>query len=137
MSKLAKLQEDRLRKLKVVSSAGRNQRDDVLEGASDAPVETGAVRSPALVEASPRASRPEREEKRMGRPPRPEPVHQRTVSFTDELLRQLEALATRSGKRGFKRPGFSETVRAALRLWASHEWTNEEVRAAFEIEMDG
>jgi hypothetical protein len=44
---------------------------------------------------------------------------------------ELEALAGKSGKKGFKRPGLSETVRAVIRLVSSREWSPEEIREAF------
>src|SRR5205823_7815035 len=70
----------------------------------------------------------------VGRPPRPEPVCQRTVNFTEEQLQKLERLSAQSGRKGFRSPTFNETVRVALRLWASHEWTAQEIRSAFRSE---
>jgi hypothetical protein len=44
---------------------------------------------------------------------------------------ELEALANKSGKKGCKRPGLSETVRAALRLLQSRQGSSEEISQAF------
>ena len=54
-----------------------------------------------------------------------------TVYLPESVYAELEALANKSGKKGFKRPGLSETVRAALRLVRSRQWSNEEVSEAF------
>lgn len=130
MSKLSKLQEERLKKLKEVSSSGRHQRDEVLEQAEPRP-ETKAP-PPA-----PTKRAPAKVEKRVGRPPLPEAVRQRTVNFTEDQLEKLEKLSARSGRKGFRSPTFNETVRVAFRLWAAHQWTDEEIRAAFDVELDG
>jgi hypothetical protein len=34
------------------------------------------------------------------------------------------AISAKSGKKGFKRPGLSETLRAALRLVQNREWSS-------------
>ncbi|MBW0000236.1 MAG: hypothetical protein JO015_14130 [Verrucomicrobia bacterium] len=47
------------------------------------------------------------------------------------------AVAACSGRKGFRSPTFNETVRVAFRLWASRQWTDEEIRAAFDEELDG
>ena len=54
-----------------------------------------------------------------------------TVHLPEAAFVELETLAGKSGKRGFKRPGFSETVRAVIRLVSSREWSSEEIRQAF------
>jgi len=154
MSKLSKLQDERLKKLREVSSAGRQQRDEVLEQAQpsagaegpappvEAPVPPAkpstaqAASADAFPGPTPATKRPEpKPDKRVGRPPRPEPVYQRTVNFTQEQLGKLERLSAQSGRKGFRSPTFNETVRVALRLWASHEWTEQEIRAAFDAEL--
>jgi hypothetical protein len=149
MSKLSKLQDERLKKLKEVSSAGRHQRDEVLEQAQPVataegpaePVElqgTGTGPAEIPTKPAPTSAKPEPKiEKRVGRPPRPEPVYQRTVNFTEDQLEKLERLSARSGRKGFRSPTFNETVRVALRLWASHAWTEQEIRSAFDAEFDG
>jgi hypothetical protein len=121
MSKLSKLQDERLKKLKEASAASRDQRDAALETPEAA---TATVPEPAP------AAKP-----KMGRPPKPEPMYQRTVSFTKDQLSKLEKLSSQSGRKGFRSPTFNETVRVAMRMWASHEWTQEEIRAAFDVEL--
>src|ERR1700693_1345879 len=128
MSKLAKLQEEKLEKLKMLSSAGRVQLEEALapEPApiSSPPQEIVGTEEP---EAPPVAEKPEAlaqkpvrrsvvRGKRLGRPPFAEEMRASTVYLPDSVYAQLEALANKSGKKGFKRPGLSETVRAALRL---------------------
>jgi Arc/MetJ-type ribon-helix-helix transcriptional regulator len=54
-----------------------------------------------------------------------------TVYLPESVYAELEALATKSGKKGFKRPGLSETVRAALRLVQRRQWSSEEISQAF------
>jgi hypothetical protein len=54
-----------------------------------------------------------------------------TVYLPEAAFVELETLAGKSGKRGFKRPGLSETVRAVIRLVSSREWSLEEIRQAF------
>jgi len=154
MSKLSRLQDERLKKLREVSSAGRQQRDEALEQARptavvDEPAAPAEAPAPAakpptaqaasaddLPGPAPKAVRPgPKPDKRVGRPPRPEPVCQRTVNFTEEQLEKLERLSAQSGRKGFRSPTFNETVRVALRLWASHEWTAQEIRSAFDAEL--
>jgi hypothetical protein len=54
--------------------------------------------------------------KRLGRPPFAAEMRASTVYLPESVYAELESLANKSGKKGFKRPGLSETVRAALRL---------------------
>ena len=49
----------------------------------------------------------------------------------DRHARYYATLANKSGEKGFKRPGLSETVRAVIRLVSSREWSPEEIREAF------
>ena len=154
MSKLSKLQDERLKKLREVSSAGRQQRDEALEQArptaaieeSAATAEAPALPAkPSTAQTVPADALPgptpttvrqrPKPDKRVGRPPRPEPVCQRTVNFTEDQLEKLERLSAQSGRKGFRSPTFNETVRVALRLWASHEWTAQEIRSAFDAEL--
>ena len=44
-----------------------------------------------------------------------------TVYLPEAAFVELETLAGKSGKKGFKRPGLSETVRAVIRLVSSRE----------------
>jgi Arc/MetJ-type ribon-helix-helix transcriptional regulator len=69
--------------------------------------------------------------KRLGRPPFAAEMRASTVYLPESVYAELEALANKSGKKGFKRPGLSETVRAALRLVQSREWSSEEISQAF------
>jgi hypothetical protein len=143
MSKLAKLQEENLEKLRMLSSAGRVQLEEALapepESISPAPqeiVETEKPEQPSIVEAlEPRVQKQVRRSvvrgKRLGRPPFAAEMRASTVYLPESVYSELEALANKSGKKGFKRPGLSETVRAALRLVQSRDWSNEEITQAF------
>jgi hypothetical protein len=143
MSKLAKLQEENLEKLRILSSAGRVQLEEALapvpESISPAPqeiVETEKPEQPSIPEAlEPRVQKQVRRSvvrgKRLGRPPFAAEMRASTVYLPESVYSELEALANKSGKKGFKRPGLSETVRAALRLVQSRDWSNEEISQAF------
>jgi Arc/MetJ-type ribon-helix-helix transcriptional regulator len=143
MSKLAKLQEEKLEKLKMLSSAGRVQLEEAL-----APEPAPISRSPREIlsaeepEAPPVAETPEAlsqkpvgrsvvRGKRLGRPPFAAEMRASTVYLPESVYAELESLANKSGKKGFKRPGLSETVRAALRLVQSRQWSSEEISQAF------
>ena len=143
MSKLAKLQEEKLEQLKMLSSAGRVQLEEALapEAApkSPAPQEIASEEKP---EALPVAETPEAlvqkqvrrsvvRGKRLGRPPFATEMRASTVYLPESVYAELESLANKSGKKGFKRPGLSETVRAALRLVQGREWSSEEISQAF------
>jgi hypothetical protein len=69
--------------------------------------------------------------KRIGRPPLGPDMRASTVYLPEAAFVELETLAGKSGKKGFKRPGLSETVRAVIRLVSSREWSLEEIREAF------
>ena len=146
MSKLAKLQEEKLEKLKMLSSAGRVQLEDALspESASISPpapdilpkseaevleTQEGVERAEPLVQKKVR--KPVVRGKRLGRPPFAAEMRASTVYLPESVYAELEALANKSGKKGFKRPGLSETVRAALRLVQSRQWSSEEISQAF------
>jgi hypothetical protein len=144
MSKLAKLQEENLEKLRMLSSAGRVQLEEALapEPTAISPakskeiVETEKPEQPSIVEAlEPRVQKQVRRSvvrgKRLGRPPFAAEMRASTVYLPESVYSELEALANKSGKKGFKRPGLSETVRAALRLVQSRDWSNEEISQAF------
>jgi hypothetical protein len=143
MSKLAKLQEENLEKLRMLSSAGRVQLEEALapepESISPAPQEivgTEKPEEPSVVEVlEPRVQKQVRRSvvrgKRLGRPPFAAEMRASTVYLPESVYSELEALANKSGKKGFKRPGLSETVRAALRLVQSREWSSEEISQAF------
>jgi hypothetical protein len=154
MSKLAKLQEENLEKLRMLSSAGRVQLEEAL-ASEPAPVSTSApeIVSAKVPEATVVAETEEAPEvkavgerealtqkpmrrsvlrgKRLGRPPFAAEMRASTVYLPESVYAELEVLANKSGKRGFKRPGLSETVRAALRLVHSREWSSEEISQAF------
>ena len=143
MSKLAKLQEEKLEKLKMLSSAGRVQ----LEEALTPEPELISSSAPEIVSAEEPESSPVAETpvalsqkqgrraavrgKRLGRPPFAAEMRASTVYLPESVYAELEALANKSGKKGFKRPGLSETVRAALRLVQSRQWSSEEISQAF------
>ena len=143
MSKLAKLQEEKLEKLKLLSSAGRVQLEEALapEPApiSPLPAEIVSAEEPKasavaeMVEAlvQKQARRSVVSGKRLGRPPFAAEMRASTVYLPESVYAELEALASKSGKKGFKRPGLSETVRAALRLVHSRQWSSEEISQAF------
>ena len=91
---------------------------------------------PAAVPQSPKETRPAVSKrairtKRMGRPPLGPDMRASTVYLPEAAFVELETLAGKSGKKGFKRPGLSETVRAVIRLVSSREWSPEEIREAF------
>jgi Arc/MetJ-type ribon-helix-helix transcriptional regulator len=142
MSKLAKLQEEKLEQLKMLSSAGRVQLEEALapETAPKSPAPREIVS--AEEQAPPVAETPEAlvqkqarrsvvRGKRLGRPPFAAEMRASTVYLPESVYAELEALANKSGKKGFKRPGLSETVRAALRLVQSRQWSSEEISQAF------
>jgi hypothetical protein len=141
MSKLAKLQEERLEKLKMLSSAGRVQLEEALAPETAAPpreiLPEGEPAAPPVAEAPPEALDPKRigrsvvRGKRLGRPPFAAEMRASTVYLPESVYAELEALANKSGKKGFKRPGLSETMRAALRLVQSREWSSKEISQAF------
>jgi len=124
MSKLAKMQEAKLEKLRLLSSAGRNQLEEALEQQKP---------SADVIPEEPRAaaSKPAIRTKRIGRPPLGPDMRASTVYLPEAAFVELETLAGKSGKKGFKRPGLSETVRAVIRLVSSREWSPEEIREAF------
>jgi hypothetical protein len=143
MSKLTKLQEENLEKLRMLSSAGRVQLEEALapEPTAISPVPQEIVEAekpeePSIVET---ARAPVQKQlrksvmrgKRLGRPPFAAEMRASTVYLPESVYSELEALANKSGKKGFKRPGLSETVRAALRLVQSRDWSNEEIGQAF------
>ncbi len=142
MSKLAKLQEEKLERLKMLSSAGRVQLEEALapETAPKSPAPREIIS--AEEQAPPVAETPEAlvqkqarrsvvRGKRLGRPPFAAEMRASTVYLPESVYAELEALANKSGKKGFKRPGLSETVRAALRLVQSRQWSSEEISQAF------
>jgi Arc/MetJ-type ribon-helix-helix transcriptional regulator len=142
MSKLAKLQEEKLEQLKMLSSAGRVQLEEALapETAPKSPAPREIIS--AEEQAPPVAETPEAlvqkqarrsvvRGKRLGRPPFAAEMRASTVYLPESVYAELEALANKSGKKGFKRPGLSETVRAALRLVQSRQWSSEEINQAF------
>ena len=142
MSKLAKMQEAKLEKLRLLSSAGRNQLEEALQQQSPSveistPVvepdpipPTTAVSQPSN-EPRPTVSRRAIRTKRIGRPPLGPDMRASTVYLPEAAYAELETLAGKSGKKGFKRPGLSETVRAVIRLVTSRDWSPEEIREAF------
>lgn len=143
MSKLAKLQEEKLEKLKKLSSAGRVQLEEALASenpaSSPSPAQIISVaesEAPAASETSAAlvqkvGRRPVVRGKRLGRPPFPAEMKASTVYLPESVYAELEDLAAKSGKKGFKRPGLSETVRAALRLVQSRQWSAQEIGQAF------
>jgi hypothetical protein len=143
MSKLAKLQEENLEKLRMLSSAGRVQLEEALapepvpiSPARQEIVETKNPEEPPTIETTePVVQKSLRRSvvrgKRLGRPPFAAEMRASTVYLPESVYAELEALATKSGKRGFKRPGLSETVRAALRLVQSRQWSSDEISQAF------
>ena len=143
MSKLAKLQEENLEKLRMLSSAGRVQLEEALapEPTAISPVpqeivEAEKLEEPSMVETpkepvQKKVRRSVVRGKRLGRPPFAAEMRASTVYLPESVYAQLEALANKSGKKGFKRPGLSETVRAALRLLQSRQWSSEEISQAF------
>jgi hypothetical protein len=154
MSKLAKLQEEKLEKLKMLSSAGRVQLEEALtpDPAPISPSPLGIVSAEepeaavvteteeapevkAVDEREALTQKPVRRSvlrgKRLGRPPFAAEMRASTVYLPESVYAELESLANKSGKKGFKRPGLSETVRAALRLVQNREWSSEEINQAF------
>src|ERR1700740_1013622 len=107
MSKLAKMQDASLEKLKLLSAAGRNQLQEALEqqkpSAESPPLgETAVVIPPA----EPHAAKSERTAlkrvvhgKRIGRPPLGSDMRASTVYLPEAAYAELEALAGKSGKR--------------------------------------
>jgi Arc/MetJ-type ribon-helix-helix transcriptional regulator len=142
MSKLAKLQEENLEKLRMLNSAGRVQLEEALTPepvpTSPAPQEIVETerKEPSIVEAleplvQKQVRRSDVRGKRLGRPPFAAEMRASTVYLPESVYAQLETLANKSGKKRFKRPGLSETVRAALRLLQSRQWSSEEISQAF------
>jgi Arc/MetJ-type ribon-helix-helix transcriptional regulator len=139
MSKLAKLQEEKLEQLKMLSSAGRVQLEEALAPETAPPreiVSADEPEAPATTETpemlvQKQVRRSVVRGKRLGRPPFAAEMRASTVYLPESVYAQLEALANKSGKKGFKRPGLSETVRAALRLVQSRQWSSEEISQAF------
>jgi hypothetical protein len=140
MSTLAKMQEAKLEKLRLLSSAGRNQLEEALEQQKPSPeVNPDAESGPVAPTAAPEppkevprtASKRSVRTKRIGRPPLGPDMRASTVYLPEGAYADLETLAGKSGRRGFKRPGLSETVRAVIRLVTSREWSPEEIRQAF------
>jgi hypothetical protein len=142
MSKLAKLQEENLEKLRMLSSAGRVQLEEALaqepvpiSPARQEIVEKYPEEPPTIETTEPIVQKSLRRSvvrgKRLGRPPFAAEMRASTVYLPESVYAELEALANKSGKRGFKRPGLSETVRAALRLVQSREWSSDEISRAF------
>ena len=142
MSKLAKLQEEKLEKLKMLSSAGRAQLEEALASEIapiSSPAETisrGEPEAPAVAETpealvQKQVRRSVVRGKRLGRPPFAAEMRASTVYLPESVYAELESLANKSDKKGFKRPGLSETVRAALRLVQSRQWSSEEISQAF------
>ena len=141
MSKLAKLQEEKLEKLKKLSSAGRVQLEEALASenpaSSPSPAQIISVaesEAPAASETSAALVQkvgPVGRGKRLGRPPFATEMRASTVYLPESVYAELEDLAAKSGKKGFKRPGLSETVRAALRLVQSRQWSAQEIGQAF------
>lgn len=140
MSKLAKMQDASLEKLKLLSAAGRNQLQEALEqqkpSAEVNPDAEPDLAAPAAEPQPPKephhaGSKRVFRSKRIGRPPLGPDMRASTVYLPEAAYAELESLAGKSGKRGFKRPGLSETVRAVIRLVSSREWSPEEIREAF------
>jgi|SRR5271166_4640103 len=135
MSKLAKLQEEKLEKLKILSSAGRVQLEEALmpepAAISPSPPQIVSAEEPEAALVQKQVRRSVVRGKRLGRPPFAAEMRASTVYLPESVYAQLEALANKSGKKGFKRPGLSETVRAALRLVQNREWSSEEISQAF------
>jgi hypothetical protein len=82
-------------------------------------VETERPEQPSIVEAlEPRVQKQVRRSvvrgKRLGRPPFAAEMRASTVYLPESVYAGLEALANKSGKKGFKRPGLSETVALPL-----------------------
>jgi hypothetical protein len=136
------MQEAKLEKLRMLSSAGRNQLEEALEQQKpsaevnpDAEPDAGppaAVPRPPKEpheEPQPAASKRAIRTKRIGRPPLGPDMRASTVYLPEAAYAELETLAGKSGKKGFKRPGLSETVRAVM--VTSREWSPEEIREAF------
>jgi hypothetical protein len=133
-----KMQEAKLEKLRLLSSAGRNQLEEALEQQKAAVEVNPEAESdpvppaPEPLEEVPRtASKRSVRTKRIGRPPLGPDMRACTVYLPEGAYADLETLASKSGRKGFKRPGLSETVRAVIRLVASREWSPEEIREAF------
>ena len=53
------------------------------------------------------------------------------VAATGSFRSSMETLAGKSGKKGFKRPGLSETARAVICLVSSRQWSPEGIKEAF------
>ena len=132
MSKLAKMQEAKLEKLRLLSSAGRNQLEEALEQQKPSvEVSLDAEPDPVPAAAAPEPVKRAIRTKRIGRPPLGPDMRASTVYLPEAAYAELETLAGKSGKKGFKRPGLSETVRAVIRLVSSRDWSPEEIKEAF------
>ena len=141
MSKLAKMQEEKLEKLRLLSSAGRNQLEEALEQQKSSAEISASVAEPDPVPPAAVPDPPKEPHKavskrairthRIGRPPLGPDMRASTVYLPEAAYAELETLAGKSGKKGFKRPGLSETVRAVIRLVTSRDWSPEEIREAF------
>jgi hypothetical protein len=138
MSKLSKLQDAKLEKLRSLSTAGRDQLEAALEQSGPqsltTPSETPVVAEPteqSLADPEPAVAKRIGHTKRIGRPPLGPDMRASTVYLPESAYTELEKLAAKSGKKGFKRPGLSETVRAVIRLAISRDWSPEEIRQAF------
>jgi hypothetical protein len=117
------------------SSAGRVQLEQALapEAAPKSPAPREIVsaeepETPAVAETPEglvpkQVRRPVVRGKRLRRPPFAAEMRASTVYLPESVYAELEALANKSGKKGFKRPELSETVRAALRLVQSRQST--------------
>ena len=116
MSNLAKLQEENLEKLRMLSSAGRVQLEEALapepESISPAPQEivgTEKPEEPTIAEAlEPRVQKQVRRSvvrgKRLGRPPFAAEMRASTVYLPESVYSELEALANKSGKKRVQTP---------------------------------
>jgi len=134
MSKLSKLQDAKLEKLRSLSTAGRDQLEAALAvpQSPTTPGETPVAAEPVEQSlAEPVSAKQLGNTKRIGRPPLGPDMRASTVYLPESAYTELEKLAGKSGKKGFKRPGLSETVRAVIRLAISRDWSPEEIRQAF------
>jgi hypothetical protein len=141
MSKLAKLQEEKLEKLKMLSSAGCGQLVEALSSEMGANIFTftkdplgGRARAPSSCRDAGNGG-PWAKIGHLGEAIWKTPVCGGNEGF-DRLssrfgLRGVGSLANKSGKKGCKRPGLHETVQAALRLVQSRQWSSKEISQAF------
>lgn len=136
MSKLSKLQDAKIEKLRLLSSAGRDQLEEALAvpqspATPNEPLIVAEPTEQSLAASEPAAAKRIGHTKRIGRPPLGPDMRASTVYLPESAYTELEKLAAKSGKKGFKRPGLSETVRAVIRLAISRDWSPEEIRQAF------